>query len=229
MSEEQKLAKQQKQEERKGKNAEYEVSWDVDGETREVSTIGYGMCRKEELIARLKEAFPDGGTVLDIRNAGSQSYNRGSWAYWGADMKATCAEAGMEYETLPNLGHKGRNTKGDMAKYEDELVNGWRRPTLGALVRLVRDNPKVKYCLLCAERKPYMGKLLRPSFYKESSITKIGSWSGKTNCHRTIVATNVTARLWFDHHIKAEVIHIYSERPSKREAAPQESDERTEQ
>lgn len=173
-----------------------------------VWTIGYGVSTQEEFVRRLKAAFPDGDAVIiDIRKKGSGSHNGGNWANWGHPcMGKTVELSGNSYESLPELANPHGNSKRGMAIYENELLNGGKRPFLNELVKRIIKDPETKYCLMCSERKPFKGLCHADP---RSHITTIGHWDGATNCHRAIVATNITARAWYDYHQKYQVVHIY--------------------
>jgi hypothetical protein len=96
-----------------------------------------------------------------------------------------------------------------MTIYEKELDNGSRRQHLDDLVRLiVVREPERKYCLMCSERKPYKGE--PHPLHANGCETSIGAWGGKAeNCHRAIVAANITARVWHDYGKKFHVVHLY--------------------
>ena len=177
-------------------------------DVNKVFTIGYGITTQEEFIQRLAAAFPEGrGVIIDIRKKGSGSRNSGNWANWGNRMKETCIQSGNRYGVYPSLSNPHGNTKKGMALYEKELDSGFRRPSLDELVKMIVTNTYEKYCLMCSERKPFKGRC-----HADPENTTIGHWDGAANCHRAIVATNITARAWYDFHKKYQVIHIYGGR-----------------
>jgi hypothetical protein len=182
-----------------------------------VWTIGYGISTKEEFIRRLSIAFPQvkpdvlaSFHLVDIRKHGSGSRNVGNWANWGEEMQKTCHKAMGRYIAIPELANPHGNTKRGMDIYENELLNGHRRPFLNELVKDVVEHPERKYCLMCSERKPFKGRCHADP---RSHLTTIGHWDGASNCHRARVATNLTARAWYDYHKKYQVIHIYGGEP----------------
>lgn len=182
---------------------------DIISEEKRIWTIGYGITPQEEFVRRLSEAFPEGDAIIvDIRKRGSGSRNPGNWANQGDEMKETCIKSGNRYGMFSSLHNPHGNTKRGMALYENELDNGHRRPFLNELVKMIVTNPHEKYCLMCSERKPYKGE--PHPLYTNGCETSIGAWGGRAeNCHRAIVATNVTARAWYDHKKKYQVVHIY--------------------
>jgi hypothetical protein len=175
---------------------------------RKIYTIGYGITTREAFVQRLKDAFPDGDAmIIDIRKKDSGSINPGTWANWGAPMIGTCWASGNQGTFCPELCNPYGPTKKGMARYTRELDRGWRRKYVDRIVEDMLENPETKFCLLCCERKPFTGT----QHPIEKGKTESVSWSGKSNCHRTIVAAHITARMWYDHQLKYQAIHLYSE------------------
>ncbi len=175
---------------------------------RKIFDIGYGLTKKEPFIARLKAAFPQvRAMIVDVRKKGSGSRN-GRWANWGENMEATCGEAGHSYTTFPELSNPYGDTQKGLRQYEQSIDSGSLREHMDVLTYMIIENPQTPYCLLCSERKPYKGE---PWVIQQKGPqwTTIGSWSGPDNCHRVIVARNFTAKAWFFHEQKWEVIHLY--------------------
>lgn len=153
-------------------------------------TLGYGRCTKDEFIERLNQHFPTNDAyIVDVRKCACKSVN-GKWAWWGGLlMGATVLESGNEYATYPELANHYGKTQRAMEQYEKDLHSGDLRIHLDALAKGIYDNPNKHYCLLCSERAPF---------------TK----AGKRNCHRTLIAQNVTARIWYDYHTKIGLLHL---------------------
>lgn len=170
--------------------------------TLKICTIGYGISSQEEFVNRLKTAFPDGNAIIvDIRKEGSGSYNAGNWANQGVKMGETCISSGNDYIPMPGLANEYGNTQAGLAKYGQELDRGDKREKLDEIVALVIGQTRFTFCLLCCERKPYKG-----------TQNPLGWWSGKSNCHRTILAAEVTARIHYAHQRKCGVTHLYTEK-----------------
>ena len=180
-------------------------------EPGKIYTIGYGISSEQEFVDRLRKAFPDGdGLIIDIRKEGSGSWN-GNWAQWGYQFIGDPVRlSGNDYLVMPELANHYGSTKRGLNIYETELERGSLRRHLDELVRMIKDNPETKYCLMCCERKPYTGKLISP--HMGGQETYVGSWTGHANCHRTIIAANVTAQMHFRHQLKYKAVHLYTER-----------------
>ena len=175
----------------------------------QIWTFGYGISSETEFLNRLSAAFPDPTdlpVIVDIRKENSGSRNPGNWANWGERMRETCCKVAIDYRAIPELANPHGNTMRGLAIYENELLNGHRRTSLDELVKMIITHPHEKFCLMCSERKPFKGRCHADP---QNPHTTIGHWDGATNCHRARVATNITARAWYGHKKKYEVIHIY--------------------
>ena len=140
----------------------------------ELLTIGYGRDTKEGFQDRLGCFLNPGNViVMDVRRLDCKSRN-GRWAWWGACMESTIEEVGMTYASWYKLANPYGRTRG-LEQYARAIAtSGELRDTFCDLKWYIASLD-MKVCLLCAERKPYVGN--RP------------------NCHRVILAERLVLEL----------------------------------
>lgn len=169
----------------------------------DIYDIGYGITNKADFQTRLIKFFPARDVVIvDVRKPYSGSRN-GKWAYVGsACMGKTCTELGMEYRQRPGLANAYGNTKTGFSRYAHMLEQPDMRHEIDWLAKAIQKGDK-QYCLLCAELKPYTGDLLSANYAFRDC------WTGRRNCHRVLIAAQLTARLWYDHKERWTARHLY--------------------
>jgi len=159
-----------------------------------IYTVGYGNTTKEAFQERLKEAVSGGVVMVDVRKWHSGSRN-GLWArqgFWSDDrdsMGRTMYELEYGYRAFHTLSNKHGNSKKGFAIYSQELQRGgclWQE--LAKLAHIINSECAAgfdPFCLLCVERKPFRKRRAYGITYEDP------------NCHRVILAAELTAFLHF--------------------------------